>query len=307
MGQAGHTEGAARVLPRESRAQVGTEGHPPAGRAHLHAQLLVLLLQAPELLLQGVVLEVLLQGQRGLVPAQPGDSRDGLSSAGRVGMPTLTPARSPSSQASTATELCGVGPTATKGGQGCGHCYPRDGDGSCPAHRSSCAPGERQDRGSHSRRGGGGGGLALLRGGGVEVQEVIPHGHLVAQLCNLERQKCFRTRPKGPQQPPGGHTGGQSPDPCPDAVTSSLASSSCSSRSSLRSVRLRFCFSRDCPMRAANSRSRSFCRGQVCLSWDSSLPHSSPSPVSPGCHQPSRRWDLQPTSSSRLVTASISW
>jgi len=59
------------------------------------------------------------------------------------------------------------------------------------------------------------------------------------------------------------HVGGRGQDPAPGTVTSSLANSSCSSSSSLRSVRLRFCFSRDCPMRAASSRSRSFCEGQV--------------------------------------------
>lgn len=44
-------------------------------------------------------------------------------------------------------------------------------------------------------------------------------------------------------------------------TTSSFAISSCSSSVSLRDVSSWFCFRRDCPIRAANSRSRSFCTG----------------------------------------------
>lgn len=181
-------EGAARVPP--SRAKVGTEGHPPSGSAHLHTELLVLLLQALEFLLQGVVLEVLLQGQRGLVPAQPGDSRDGLStcSAGRVGLSPHTLPTPPAPRHLQRPNSVGLDPQPPREGKECGQCYPRDGDGSCPTHRGSSAPGEWQDRDPHSRCGGGGGGLALLRCGGVEVEKVIPHGDLVAQLSNLERQ-----------------------------------------------------------------------------------------------------------------------
>jgi len=87
--------GASSGPPAASGAEGGTaRGVPPAGSAHLHAKLLVLLLQAPEFLLQGVTLEELLQGQRGLVPAQPGDGREGAEHP-RPGLPTQPPAHSP--------------------------------------------------------------------------------------------------------------------------------------------------------------------------------------------------------------------
>lgn len=83
----------------------------------------------------------------------------------------------------------------------------------CTTHRNSSAPGEWQDRDSHSRCGGGGGGLALLRCGGVEVEKVVPHGDLMAQLRNLERQGA------------SGH--GQGDHSCPQGGTQGAKAQTC--------------------------------------------------------------------------------
>lgn len=83
-------------------------------------------------------------------------------------------------------------------------------------------PGAALPRGSggtgtpHSRRGGGGGGLTLLCRGGVEVEQVIPHGDLVAQLRDLGEEGASghgrgdHSRP----QPPGRARRGLRPRPC---------------------------------------------------------------------------------------------
>lgn len=293
-------------------------GVPPAGSAHLHAKFLVFLLQALEFLLQGVVLEVLLQGQRGLLPAQPGDSREGTEHPqcrqDGAAYPDPCPLPPAPRQASAATQLWGSGSAATMGGKGVP--TPVLPQGLLP-NASARPPGAAVpwvkwwDRDApHSRCGGGGGGLALLRRGGVEVEQVVPHGDLVAQLRDLggEGASGHGQGDRSHPRPPGWARRGPRPGPCTrGAVTSSLANSSCSSRSSLRSVRLRFCFSRDCPMRAASSRSRSFCKGQVCVSRGLSpaLPPPSPAlahpcvprvPPVPGPHtSPSPRTGRAPT------------
>lgn len=83
----------------------------------------------------------------------------------------------------------------------------------CTTHRNSSAPGEWQDRDSHSRCRGGGGGLALLRCGGVEVEKVVPHGDLMAQLRNLERRGA------------SGH--GQGDHSCPQGGTQGAEAQTC--------------------------------------------------------------------------------
>lgn len=87
--------------------------------------------------------------------------------------------------------------------------------------------------------------------------------------------------------------------------------SSCSSSSLLRSVRALFCLRSDWPIRAANSRSRSFCGGQACagLLW---CHHWGNSGRTVQWYHLCYVWDCEArhvslTSSSRCVTASMSW
>lgn len=91
-------------------------------------------------------------------------------------------------------------------------------------------------------------------------------------------------------------------------ITSSWAISSCSSSSLLRSVRALFCLSSDWPIRAANSRSRSFCGGRQACAGLLLCHHGSTTVVS---FTPTivtvKQTMLSLTSSSRCVTASMSW
>lgn len=92
-----------------------------------------------------------------------------------------------------------------------------------------------------------------LLAAGVELQQVVSHGQFVPELSDLVGPQGQQVRLQlGTQAPP--------PSPLTPSLTSSLAISSCSSSVSLRLVNSWFCFSSDWPIRAASSRSRSFCR-----------------------------------------------
>lgn len=282
---------APQAPPAGSGAEVGTErGIPAAGPAHLRAELLVLLLQALQFLLQGVVLEVLLQGRRRVLPAQPGDGREGTECLQRAQDGAANPAPSPLPPEPTRVCSHPALRGCTHGREGSASPAATPGTVTAPAPRlcltprSSPAPGERWDRDPP---------LTALRWwrqarsplsrwcrSGAGRPAWRPRG----AAARSERERDIRAWPRGPQPPLSCAQRGKARTLHPGAVTSSLANSSCSSRSSLRSVRLRFCFSRDCPMRAASSRSRSFCKGQVCISRDPApaLPPF-PSPPTPTC------------------------
>lgn len=104
-----------------------------------------------------------------------------------------------------------------------------------------------------------------LLGARVELKEVISHRQLMTKLSDLAKvQGANITWAQQTVQAP--HWWHDTDCVCQVRLcmmrlvyTSSFAISSCSSSISLRAVSSWFCFRRDWPIRAANSRSRSFC------------------------------------------------
>lgn len=125
--------------------------------------------------------------------------------------------------------------------------------------------------------------FALLGCIGVKLQQLIFHGQVVTQLRNLCRGEkkggsnlnittrdgnnlstVRRWRTAGSFENRPSHLTSESYRSGRVRRTSSLTCSTWSSSSSFLSLSVLFFFSSDCPMRAANSRSRSFCRHKSC-------------------------------------------
>lgn len=145
----------------------------------------------------------------------------------------------------------------------------------------------------HSRCGGGGGGLALLCRGGVEVEQVVPHGDLVAQLRDLGGEGASghsqgdHSRP----WPPGWARRGPRPGPCtrgplpplwptPAAPPGARCARSGSGSASAGTAR---CVP-PAPGPAPSARGRSASAG-ACPLLCPPLPQPSPTPASPGSHR----------------------
>lgn len=142
-----------------------------------------------------------------------------------------------------------------------------------------CSPGWVK-RWRHSRCWGDRLPFALLGCIGVKLQQLIFHGQVMTQLrnlCRVGKKKAVETKynhqrtviilapsTAGSFENRPSRLMSESHRSGRVRPTSSLMCSTCSSSSSFLSLSVLFFFSSDCPMRAANSRSRSFCRHKSC-------------------------------------------